>query len=87
MICGLKLLSYVEKESIALAFFDSQYRGVLDKMQYGNEGERQKGRAKLIQMDEDTIIAFIKEINRLLQESHYFMLKRTSTILHAPSCF
>lgn len=73
-ICGLELMQSLESQSIHLAFFDPQYRGVLDKMQYGNEGERQKGRAKLIQMDEDTIIAFIKEINRLLQESHYLML-------------
>ena len=43
-ICGLELLKQIEDSSIALCFFDPQYRGVLDKMKYGNEGERQKGR-------------------------------------------
>ena len=37
----MKLLSKLADSSIHLAFFDPQYRGVLDKMQYGNEGERQ----------------------------------------------
>ena len=40
-ICGLELMRSLESQSIHLAFFDPQYRGVLDKMQYGNEGERQ----------------------------------------------
>nr|WP_280523639.1 hypothetical protein [Helicobacter muridarum] len=32
----------LESQSVDLCFFDPQYRGVLDKMKYGNEGERQK---------------------------------------------
>lgn len=73
-ICGLELLKKIEDSSIALCFFDPQYRGVLDKMKYGNEGERQKGRATLVQMSEDTIISFIKEIDRVLKKSAYLML-------------
>lgn len=73
-ICGLKLLSQVEDESIALAFFDPQYRGVLDKMRYGNEGERQKGRYTLIQMSEEVIVNFITQIHRTLKSSAYLML-------------
>ncbi len=73
-ICGLELLKQIEDSSIALCFFDPQYRGVLDKMKYGNEGERQKGRATLVQMSEDTIISFIKEIDRVLKKSAYLML-------------
>lgn len=73
-ICGLSLLSRLEDSSISLAFFDPQYRGVLDKMKYGNEGERQKGRAELVQMSEETIIAFIVEIHRVLKSSSYLML-------------
>lgn len=74
MICGLKLLSYVEKESIALAFFDPQYRGVLDKMKYGNEGERQRGRSELFQMSEEMILQFIDKIHYSLKPSAYLML-------------
>lgn len=73
-ICGLKLLSQIQNETIALTFFDPQYRGVLDKMKYGNEGERQKGRAELVQMSEEIIIAFIAEIHRVLKPSAYLML-------------
>lgn len=73
-ICGLKLLSKIKKESISLAFFDPQYRGVLDKMRYGNEGERQRERIRLYQMDEKMILKFIVEIHRVLKESAYLML-------------
>lgn len=73
-IDGLKLMSELESASIDLCFFDPQYRGVLDKMNYGNEGERQKERSKLIQMSEETICRFITEINRVLKPSAYLML-------------
>ncbi|WP_199768433.1 hypothetical protein [Helicobacter muridarum] len=39
---GLELMQSLESQSVDLCFFDPQYRGVLDKMKYGNEGERQK---------------------------------------------
>ncbi|WP_342352669.1 hypothetical protein [Helicobacter muridarum] len=48
-VCGLTLMQSLESQSVDLCFFDPQYRGVLDKMKYGNEGERQKGRAALHQ--------------------------------------
>ncbi len=73
-ICGLSLLSCLEDSSISLAFFDPQYRGVLDRMKYGNEGERQKGRSELVQMSEEVIINFISEIHRVLKSSAYLML-------------
>ena len=73
-INGLKLMQNIESQTIDLCFFDPQYRGVLDKMKYGNEGERQKGRAMLPQMSEEAIIAFITEINRVLKNSCYLML-------------
>jgi len=38
---GLNLLKSLEDNSINTVFFDPQYRGVLDKMNYGNKGERQ----------------------------------------------
>lgn len=71
---GIDLLSRIKDESIKLSFFDPQYRGVLDKLKYGNEGERQKGRVELIQMDENLIKNFIIEINRILSKSGYLFL-------------
>ena len=73
-IDGLELLQSLGDCSIDLCFFDPQYRGVLDKMRYGNEGERQKGRSVLVQMSESTIIHFIQEISRVLKPSRYLML-------------
>ena len=36
---GLKLLATIPDKTVKTAFFDPQYRGVLDKLSYGNEGE------------------------------------------------
>lgn len=72
---GLDLLADINDGSVATAFFDPQYRGVLDKLKYGNEGQtRGKARSELTQMDEDTIIKFINEINRVLKESGHLFL-------------
>lgn len=72
---GLDLLSNINDMSIATAFFDPQYRGVLDKLKYGNEGQaRGKARSELTQMSEDTIIKFINEIDRVLKESGHLFL-------------
>jgi site-specific DNA-methyltransferase (adenine-specific) len=66
VIDGLTLLDNINDGTITACFFDPQYRGVMDKMKYGNEGERQKGRAELTQMSEETIKIFIREIDRVL---------------------
>lgn len=72
---GLDLLADIEDKSIATAFFDPQYRGILDKLKYGNEGvARGKARCDLPQMDEDTIIRFIIELDRVLKESGHLFL-------------
>lgn len=71
---GLALLYKTEACTIKTAFFDPQYRGVLDKMHYGNEGARQVGRVALTQMDEQTIKQFIAEINRVLSPSGHLFL-------------
>lgn len=68
---GLNLLSSLPKPSISCCFFDPQYRQVLDKMNYGNEGERQKERAILPQMDDNVIEAFIDGIVEVLLPSGY----------------
>ena len=50
---GIQFLSLLPDESISAAFLDPQYRGVLDKLAYGNEGKgRGKERAALQQMNE-----------------------------------
>ena|SRR5436305_3912624 len=71
---GLTLLKSLENNSVSTVFFDPQYRGVLDKMNYGNEGERQIERSKLIQMDEKKIISFVREVNRVLKPSGHLFL-------------
>ena len=73
-MCGLELMEELDSDSVDLAFFDPQYRGVLDSLKYGNEGERQKGRAELVQMSEEIIKEFIAELNRVLKKSRYLML-------------
>lgn len=71
---GLHLLSKLPDATIPTAFFDPQYRGVLDKMKYGNEGERQKLRSLMRQMEEVEIIKFIGEIGRVLVPSGHLFL-------------
>ena len=74
IIDGIDLLKGLKDNSITATFFDPQYRGVLDKLNYGNEGKRQIERALLSQMPEDVIINFINEINRtLVQSGHLFL--------------
>ena len=64
---GLELLGQVPDREAALAFFDPQYRQVLDKMDYGNEGDRQKERAELPQMDDRICKRMLAEIERALR--------------------
>lgn len=71
---GRDLLASLRPGSITTAFFDPQYRGVLDKLAYGNEGARQSGRASLEQMDEDTIVAFLRGIDDVLRPSGHCFL-------------
>lgn len=71
---GLLLLESMAEASAACAFFDPQYRGVLDKLGYGNEGERQKGRAELPQMDGIMIKHFLRGLARVVRPSGYCFL-------------
>ena len=72
---GLKFLSKIPSEKIPVAFFDPQYRGVLDKLGYGNEGkQRGKARASLPQMTEEVISKFIQEIYKVLIPSGHLFL-------------
>jgi site-specific DNA-methyltransferase (adenine-specific) len=71
---GLELLRALEPGSFPLCIFDPQYRGVLDKQKYGNEGSRQKKRSILPQMHEAQIIAFIRAIDKALMPSGHLLL-------------
>lgn len=72
---GLELLKLIQDSAVKITFFDPQYRGVLDKMSYGNEGKsRGKTRSSLPQMTENMIMDFIIEIERVLVPNGYLFL-------------
>ena len=72
---GKKLLKKLPDNSISTVFFDPQFRGVYDKLKYGNEHtSRNHVRVSLPQMDEKTIIGFITEISRVLIPSGHLFL-------------
>ncbi len=71
---GLTMLGLLEADSFPLCIFDPQYRGVLDRQKYGNEGSRQQERSTLPQMDERQIISFIEQIDRALMPSGHLLL-------------
>ena len=67
---GLDLLSNLNDACIKTAFFDPQYRGILD-----NEGvNRGKARHDLTQMTENVICDFINELNRVITSSGHLFL-------------
>lgn len=72
---GLSMLGKLDADIIPLVFFDPQYRTILDKQKYGNEGEtRGKKRAELPQMTEEVIAGIVREIERVLMPSGHLML-------------
>src|SRR5438128_1385483 len=72
---GLKMLRMLSENSIPLIFFDPQYRSILDKQCYGNEGTGMlKNRSQLPQMSDEMIRSFLKEIERVLMPSGHVMV-------------
>ena len=72
---GLAMLAKVHSETTPIVFFDPQYRTILDKQNYGNEGKtRGKKRASLPQMSVEVISNFLEEIERVLIPSGHLML-------------
>lgn len=72
---GLEFLSMLPESAIPVAFLDPQYRGVLEKLSYGNEGKsRGQRRSALKQMSEDTIYQFVRGIDRVLIPSGHLFL-------------
>jgi site-specific DNA-methyltransferase (adenine-specific) len=70
---ALALLQSLSDSCTRLAFFDPQHRDNLDKLKYGNEGERQRERCKLPQMSSEYIDACCREFARVLMPSGYLM--------------
>lgn len=72
---GIRFLKKLPESSIPVAFFDPQYRGVLDKLGYGNEGvSRGNARHSLMQMSEEKICQFVTCINQaLIPSGHLFL--------------
>jgi site-specific DNA-methyltransferase (adenine-specific) len=75
---ALALLRSLPDGCTKLAHFDPQYHGVLDYLNYGNEGARQKGRFALPAMTGDYIDACCREAARALKSSGY-LLRWTDT--------
>jgi site-specific DNA-methyltransferase (adenine-specific) len=71
---GYLMLRMLEDHSARLAIFDPQYRGVLDKLKFGNEGARQKERSKLKQMSDRDIAVWIEQIERVLKPGGHLAL-------------
>ncbi len=72
---GLTFLAMLPDEAVPVAFLDPQYRGVLEKLSYGNEGkDRGKRRSALEQMTNAKIGRFVRGIDRaLIPSGHLFL--------------
>jgi site-specific DNA-methyltransferase (adenine-specific) len=70
---ALELLRSLEEHCSPLVFFDPQYREVMDKLKFGNEGARQRGRFDLPAMSSEFIDAACREAARVLKPSGYLL--------------
>lgn len=72
---GHALLSSLVYRTASIVHLDPQYRSVLDKLAYGNEGKsREKARAALPQMSESAIARFVEESQRVLKPGGHLLL-------------
>lgn len=72
---GRALLAALPQDAVPIVFFDPQYRGVLDRLGYGNEGKsRGRRRAEQVQMKEADIAEFVRAIDRVLLASGHLFL-------------
>lgn len=71
---GRRLLKSIPDASVPVVFFDPQYRGIMEKLNYGNEGKRQQARATQKQMSDKLIWHFIVGIDRVLMPSGHLFL-------------
>jgi hypothetical protein len=75
---ALQLLQSLPASSSPLVIFDPEFRGPLDRLKFGNEGERQRGRASLPPMSESYIDAVCSEIARVKGRGQATPLKKTA---------
>ena len=69
---GLTLLRNLPPQSVSACFFDPQYRAIMDKMNYGNEGKsRQSKRIALPQMSNTLITEFLIDIAQAIKPGGY----------------
>lgn len=71
---GYELMRGLPDDAAALVILDPQYRAVLDKQNYGNEGRRQKRRAALPDMRAEDISALVEQAGRVLRPSGHLAL-------------
>ena len=72
---GVELMQSLPDSSVLAAFFDPQYRGILNKMKYGNEGvSRGRKRSEMPQMSDALIAEFVVNISRVLVPSGHLFL-------------
>ena len=72
---GRNLLAELPDSCSPIVFLDPQYRGILEKLNYGNEGKsRCVKRSELKQMSDSVICNFASEINRILIPSGHLFL-------------
>lgn len=71
---AVMLFAEIPDRAAALVIMDPQYRAVLDKLKFGNEGKRQPERRALVQMNDDTIAFLIEEAWRTLKPSGHLAL-------------
>jgi site-specific DNA-methyltransferase (adenine-specific) len=73
-IDAVDLLSRIPDRIATMFWFDPQYRAVLDRLAFGNEGARQKGRSALKSMTDGDIAFVVEEAARVLKPSGHLML-------------
>lgn len=71
---GRRLLKRIPDGAVPIVFFDPQYRGLLEKMKYGNEGSRQKARAEQKQMSSALIGSMLIRISEILMPGGHLFL-------------
>lgn len=71
---GLDFMKCFPDGSVAAAVLDPQYRGIMERLSYGNEGARQKGRFGLEQMPDETIREFVAQVDRVLRPAGHLFL-------------
>ena len=71
---GLEFLEALPERAFPAAFLDPQYRGVLDHLSYGNEGDDRGRRRRALPQMTGEIPAFVQGIDRaLIPSGHLFL--------------